>query len=241
MPVRTADDPLALRAVDDPESVPDAVVITDVRGRITAVNRAFTALHGYAPREVVGRRPGLLSSGLHPARMIRQLWATIAAGRSWAGELVDRASDGTLRTIRSTITPVRGPEGAISHFVALQRELPGAAPDRADGGVDQAAYGRVRLDTTGQCTFADRPSAELFRADGDPVRLLGSGLVSGLHLDDAATLREVIDQVVRTARDHRLDLEGVRGYVRCVVRLDPSSRSLTDGPIADIACEPFER
>lgn len=229
MTTRTADDPLALLAVEDPEQVPDAVLITDVRGVITAVNRSFTALHGYTPREVLGRRPELLSSGIHPPRVARKLWSTIAAGGSWAGELVDRTADGTLRTIRSRITPVRGPEGAISHFVAVQRELTGAAT---------GLLGRVRLDTSGHCTFADRPSARLLREDGDAVQLLGAGLVGGLNLDDAAALREVVEQVTRTARVHRVDLEGALGYVRCEVRPDPSSRDLTTGPIADVTCGP---
>jgi PAS domain S-box-containing protein len=230
--VRTAEDPLALLAVEDPEQVPDAVVITDVDGTITAVNRSFTELHGYEPTQVVGRRPSLLSSGLHPSSVAKQLWETITTGRTWAGELVDRAADGTLRTIRARITPVRGPEGLISHFVSIQREVTSTAADLA---------GQLRVDVQGLCTFADDPAARLLREDQDPVQLLGSGLLEGLHIDDATALREVVEQVTRTARIHRIDLEGVRGYVRCSVRPDPSSRQLTTGAVADIRCEPIDR
>jgi PAS domain S-box-containing protein len=231
VPTRTATDPLALLALEDPELLLDAVTVTDADGTIQAVNRAFTRLHGYEPHEVVGRRPSLLSSGLHPVSFSRQLWETISAGRAWAGELIDRAADGTLRTIRSQVNPVRGPGGRITHYVALQREV---TPDGTH------ATGQLRLDLRGRCTYADRAAARLLQPDGDPVELLGPGLLQTLQSADAAALREVVEHATETARTHRIDLEGVSGYVRCAVRSDPSSRRLTSGAIAHVRCDPLD-
>jgi PAS domain S-box-containing protein len=229
---RTAPDPLALLAVDDPELLLDAVTVTDADGTITAVNRGFTRLHGYEPEEVVGRRPSVLSSGLQPLAFARQLWSTITGGRPWEGELVDRGADGTLRTIRSRITPVRGPQGRISHFVAVQREV---VPE----GVDET--GQLRLDVGGRCTYADRGAGGLLHPEGDPVQLLGTGLSATLHLDDAVALREVVERAISTARVHRIDLEGVDGYVRCSIRSDPTSTRLTAGSVAHVLCRRHDR
>jgi PAS domain S-box-containing protein len=227
---RTAADPIALLAVEDPELLLDAVTVTDPRGIIVAVNRAFTRLHGYEPADVIGRGHEILSSGLHPSSFIAQLWRTIATGTAWEGELVNRGADGTLRTVRSRIVPVRGPGGDISHFVAVQREVEGTdGPPRV---------GLLRVDVRGRCTYADQAAATLFRDDADAVALLNHGLLGSLVIEDAAALREVVEEAHRTGRSHRLDVAGASGYVRCTVEPDPSSRDLTAGPVSQVTCEP---
>lgn len=230
MPSRTAVDPIALLAVEDPELLLDAVTVTDVDGRIVAVNRAFTRLHGYGADEVIGCRPVILSSGRQSAGFTAQLWETIQAGRTWEGELVNRHADGTLRTVRSRIVPVRDVDGRISHFVAVQREVVGTGRVRR---------GQLRLDVSGRCTYADPHSAALLRRDGDAVALLGSGLLTSLSIDDAVELREVVEQATVTGRPHHVDLVGVDGYVRCTVDPDPGSRPLAAGAVAQVTCEPL--
>jgi PAS domain S-box-containing protein len=227
MSTRTAADPIALIAVEDPELLLDAVTVTDTDGRITAVNRAFTRLHGYEPEEVIGQRPSVLSSGLQPSSFGRQLWETISRGTPWEGELIDRGADGALRTVRSRITPVRGPDGRISHFVAVQREI---------GSPLTSGKGQLRVDVSGRCTYADRPAARLFRPDDDPMPLLGRGLLSLLDVDDATTLREVVEHAITTGRSHRVDVVGHDGYVQCAVRADPSSYGMRAGAVAHLLC-----
>lgn len=231
MPTRTAADPIALLALEDPELLLDAVTITDAHGTITAVNRAFTALHGYEADEVIGRGHDLLRSGIQPSSFVAEMWRTIAAGEPWEGELVNRGADGVLRTVRSRITPVRGPGGDICNFVAVQREV-------GSDGDDQPA-GQLRVDLRGRCTYADARAASLLRGDEDAVALLGHGLLASLIVEDAAALREVVEHTHMTARPHRVDLAGPAGYVRCTVRPDPTSKGLAAGPVAQVTCEPL--
>lgn len=230
MSARTAVDPVALIAVEDPELLLDAVTVTDADGRIVAVNRAFTRLHGYTAHEVIGRRPDVVSSGLQSATFTAELWRTILTGQPWEGELINRHADGTLRTVRSRIVPVREPGGNISHFVAIQRQVVGDGPVPA---------GQIRVDVRGRCTYADPRAAVLLRRDGDPVALLGPGLLTSLIIEDAAALREVIEQAARTGRSHVVDLAGADGYLRCTVEPDPSSYGLTAGQVVQVTCEPF--
>lgn len=230
MPSRTAVDPIALLALEDPELLLDAVTVTDVDGRIVAVNRAFTRLHGYTADEIIGCRPDVLSSGRQPSTFTAQLWETIAAGEAWEGELVDRHADGSLRTVRSRVIPVQDQDGRISHFVALQREVAGAG---------RACAGQLRVDVRGRCTYADPDAAALLRHDGDAVALLGDGLLRSLRIDDAVELREVVEQATVTGRAHHVDLVGTGGYVRCTVDPDPRSRTLAAGPVAQVTCEPL--
>ena len=104
----------------------DAIVITDRDGTIRWVNRAFTALTGYAPEEVLGRRPRLLRSGQHPPEYYEHLWRTIIGGAVWRGEVINRYKDGRLATEAMTITPVRGDGDAITHFIAIKQDVTAA-------------------------------------------------------------------------------------------------------------------
>jgi PAS domain S-box-containing protein len=102
----------------------DAIIITDADGRIAWVNPAFTGLTGYAAAEAVGRSPGdLLKSGAQDEVFYRDMWKTIAAGRAWRGEMTNRRKDGTLYSENMTIAPVRSRAGAVTHFVAIKRDL----------------------------------------------------------------------------------------------------------------------
>jgi PAS domain S-box-containing protein len=101
----------------------NSIVITDATGRIVWVNPAFTRLTGYDIPEVLGQNPRLLKSGRQDAAFYQQMWATIASGRVWQGELINRRKDGSLYTEEMTITPVRAADGSISHYVAIKQDV----------------------------------------------------------------------------------------------------------------------
>ena len=101
-----------------------AIVITDREARITWANRAFTQLTGYAFDEAVGRHCGeLVKSGYQDRQFYEEMWQTILFGQVWHGELVNRRKDGTLYHDEMTITPVRGKDGEITHFVAMKHDI----------------------------------------------------------------------------------------------------------------------
>jgi len=106
------------------ESVANAIVITDLDGKVEWVNPAFTKLSGYATEEAVGRNPReLLNSGHHDGAFFETMWATILAGDIWEGEIVNRRKDRTTYTEHQTITPVRDADGTIEHFVAIKEDV----------------------------------------------------------------------------------------------------------------------
>jgi two-component system, cell cycle sensor histidine kinase and response regulator CckA len=101
-----------------------AMVITDRSGAVVWVNPAFTTLTGYGPVEAFGRNPrDLLKSGVHDDAFYAELWSTVVSGRIWEGEMTNRRKDGTLYAELQTITPVRGADGEITHFIAIKRDL----------------------------------------------------------------------------------------------------------------------
>ncbi|MBP9825112.1 MAG: PAS domain S-box protein [Thermoanaerobaculia bacterium] len=105
------------------EQSPVAVTITDAEGRIEYVNPAFTEITGYTSEEALGGNPRMLKSGRQEPALYQELWATIRAGRSWRGELVNRRKDGNLYTQELTIAPVRGAAERVTHFIAISQDV----------------------------------------------------------------------------------------------------------------------
>lgn len=105
------------------EETVDAVIITDRNGVVLWHNSAFTRLTGYTFEETVDRTLGFLKSGEHDELFYRDLWQTILSGGSWRGELVNRRKDGRLYVEEQTITPVKGSNGEITHFIAIKHDI----------------------------------------------------------------------------------------------------------------------
>ena len=101
----------------------NAVVITDRKGRVVWSNPAFTRLTGYEPEEVRGRNLRFLKSGRQGDEQYRDLWGTILSGRVWNGEMRNRRKDGSLYHEEQQITPIRGEDGAIEHFVSVKQDI----------------------------------------------------------------------------------------------------------------------
>ena len=105
------------------EQSPLAVVITDREGRIEYANPTLCALTGYTLEEAIGANPRILRSEQTPPEVHADLWRTIAAGKVWHGEFVNRRKDGTTYPAAATIGPVLDPTGHVTHYVGIQEDL----------------------------------------------------------------------------------------------------------------------
>jgi PAS domain S-box-containing protein len=105
------------------EQSPVSVVITDPDGAINYVNPKFVDVTGYSLTEVRGQNPRILKSGEIPEDTYERLWATILAGGTWEGDLLNKKKNGELFWERASISPIRSPDGTIIHFVAVKEDI----------------------------------------------------------------------------------------------------------------------
>lgn len=97
---------------------------TDLEGRITHVNDQFCLISGYSREELLGKDHRMLSSGLHTADFFASMWRTIALGKVWKGEICNRAKDGTLYWVDSTMVPLLNDEtGRVQRYVSIRFDV----------------------------------------------------------------------------------------------------------------------
>lgn len=154
----------ALRAALDQHSL---VSIADARGRIIDANTAFCRVSGFTREELLGQDHRVLNSGHHPKAFWVEMWRTISGGRAWRAEVCNRAKDGSLYWVDSTIVPCFGPDGRIEKYVSIRlditakkaaeaenRMLADVARRTRNGAVLTDERGRIRWCNEGFCRIS---------------------------------------------------------------------------------------
>ncbi len=97
--------------------------IADRSGKIIDANKGFCMIAGYTRDEILGEDHKMLNSGHHPKSFWIDVWKTIASGQAWRGEVCNRAKDGSLYWVDSTIVPYLNARGEIERYVSIRFDI----------------------------------------------------------------------------------------------------------------------
>ena len=101
------------------ETTLEGIMVTDAHHIIESVNPAFTQITGYTADEVLGKKPSVLSSGLHEASFYSSLAQALERTGHWQGEICNRRKDGEAYFLWMTIDVVRDDTGKVTNYVGV--------------------------------------------------------------------------------------------------------------------------
>ncbi len=84
----------------------DAIIITNIHGKITEANTAFLKLFGYSHEEVIGRTTSFLRSSRTNDEFYRKMWTSLEEKGEWKGEIYNRTKSGEEIPVWLSITSV---------------------------------------------------------------------------------------------------------------------------------------
>ncbi|WP_301003573.1 EAL domain-containing protein [Arsukibacterium sp.] len=108
----------------------EAIMITDAERRIIRVNPAFTDITGFNEAEVIGKKPSVLSSGLHDQAFYQHMMQMLAQYDVWSGEIYNRRKNGEVYPEHVVINALKNQDGQITHYIASFNDISKAKADQ---------------------------------------------------------------------------------------------------------------
>jgi PAS domain S-box-containing protein len=183
------------------------VAITDQTGIINYVNDEFCRISKYSREELLGQDHRIINSAFHPKEFIRHLWTTIASGKVWKGELRNRAKDGSIYWVDTTIVPFLNSEGKPYQYVAIRHDI-----TQRKLAEDQVLQQAAELQRAAQLSFVGELAAGLAHEIKNPL----------------AGIQGAVDILIRRRDKNDPEREALEGMRHEVERIDSTVRALLD-------------
>lgn len=105
------------------DNISEGIVITDEKGKILTVNPAFEFVTGYSEKEIIGKNPSILKSGIHNEQFYEKMWFDILNKGKWKGEIWNKRKNGELYPEILTIIQIKNDEGDVCNFCGIFTDL----------------------------------------------------------------------------------------------------------------------
>ena len=176
------------------------VAITDVKGRITYANDIFCRISGYSREELVGHDHRILNSGVHPREFFGAMYRQIARGEVWRAEVCNKAKNGSLYWVDTTVVAQLDQSGKPTRYMAIRIDI--TARKAAENALRQSQNEVLRKSSQLELALANISQGLCMFDAEQRVVVCNEQYASmyGLSRDDTkpgTTLREILDRRIK--------------------------------------------
>jgi PAS domain S-box-containing protein len=163
------------------------VIITDAEGYTRFVNDEFERISGYAPSEILGKKPGHLLQGTEtdPAT-VRAIAQCIRQRKPFNGDIVNYTKDGRAYWIHLALTPVFDADNECEYFIGIQYDITAERQQQAKERQEAALTLQSMLDSAREITLlvgADFRMIQFNKAADRAMRGIMPGLEPCVGMD----------------------------------------------------------
>lgn len=96
---------------------------TDLTGHIVYVSEAFCRVSKYSKDELLGKNHNIVRHKDMPDEIFKELWESVKSGKSWSGEIKNRAKDGSFYWVYANVEPYYNSKGEAIGYHALRQDI----------------------------------------------------------------------------------------------------------------------
>lgn len=95
----------------------EAIIVTDHKGYIQTVNKAFSVITGFTQEEAIGKTPAILSSGKQDKDFYQEFWKKLINEGCWQGEIWNKRKNGQIYPEWVNISSIKNKKGDTSNYI----------------------------------------------------------------------------------------------------------------------------
>ncbi len=113
---------------------PETLIVskTDLKGRITYINRDFVEISGFTEAELIGEPHNLVRHPDMPVEAFDDFWRTLKENRPWTGYVKNRCKNGDYYWVEANATPM-WENGQVTGYMSVRRMVDRATIQTVDG------------------------------------------------------------------------------------------------------------
>ncbi len=206
------------------------VSVTNRAGYIIYANDRFCEHSKYSREELIGQTHRLVRSDYHPPAFYEDIWSTISSGRSWAGDIQNKAKDGSPYWVQTTINPIFDEKGTILGYGSIRTDVTAQrqkmsdlqdgkrkAHDILNSAVDILDSSLLIVDASGHIVMTNQAYSAMYPESAEKEH-------AGVHFSSLARIQRP-----------NLSADEIEDYVRHVITQDTTDQhTLADGRIVKI-------
>ncbi|MFQ5823165.1 MAG: PAS domain S-box protein [bacterium] len=105
------------------ENSTDGIIITDLEGRITYLNRAFETMTRFTKEELIGEKTTVLKYDHRSENVHEAIWEIVKDGRVWRGEFYTKRKDGTGFIGEVSVVPIDGEHNLTVSYLWIEKDI----------------------------------------------------------------------------------------------------------------------